>query len=181
MSKSDASDGKIPPLPERLRAIQAQWRIYGLINEWIRFADAKAGALLAANALILVSAVAAFKDHKQVFNDHMWLTVFGVLGLGSLIASAICCLWCIFPRIRMAEGTSPIFFGHISQHSSPDDYQKKAGVLGDEDQEFAEISDQVWRNAKIAHYKHVWIAFGVAAFAVGLIVSLVVGSYVAFT
>jgi hypothetical protein len=38
-------------------ATEALWRIYGATNEWIRFADTKACAILAADALLLVTAV----------------------------------------------------------------------------------------------------------------------------
>lgn len=65
-AKSNALAAQAGPASEPLRATDSQWRIYGLINEWIRFADAKAGALLAANALILVSAVGASKVPRHL-------------------------------------------------------------------------------------------------------------------
>lgn len=180
-AKTNAFAAQAGPASEPLRATDSQWRIYGLINEWIRFADPKAGALLAANALMLVSAVGAFKDHKAFFNSHMLVSVLGVVGLVGLIASAYCCLVSIFPRTRAAGGKSLIFFDHIAGNASPGEYSRAADALGHEDRAFAEISEQVWQNARIAADKHEWIARAILAFIFGLSVSLVVGVFVAFS
>jgi pycsar effector protein len=165
-----------PHSAEILRATEFLWRIYGQINEWIRFADAKAGALLAADVVMIVAAIQSFKDHKDVLMGHVVLWFPGILSLVGLSASAFCCLMCILPRTRAIAGKSVIFFGDIARgYTSLDAYLQSASTLGDENRAFDEISRQVWENARIAEHKHLWIARAVWSIFFGLVVALVVG------
>jgi len=85
------------------------WRTYGAIAEWIRFADVKAGAVLGANAaLVLV----AQSEHKKLFAPfspyHLdfWFVV-AILGtaLGAffLTASSVSSLSCISSKLVTSE------------------------------------------------------------------------------
>src|SRR5512135_1424766 len=46
-------------------ATEALWRVYDATSEWIRFADAKAGAILTADALLLATAVLELLKRNQ--------------------------------------------------------------------------------------------------------------------
>ncbi|HEY0075596.1 MAG TPA: Pycsar system effector family protein [Abditibacteriaceae bacterium] len=82
-------------------ATERLWRSYGVINEWIRFADAKAGALLTFNGVAIGAALSALKDQHAFFVKQPLIFITGS-GFGiSLLLSAICALECIKPRVRL--------------------------------------------------------------------------------
>ena len=145
-----------PPVPDSdvHRAIDTQWLIYDAINEWIRFADAKAGALLATNGVVAVAALGAIKENAALFADHRllwWTSLLGVFGLG---VSAFFCLDCIRPRTRAGGPKSLIYFDHIAGHEDADAYASEARALSNHERAFAEVSRQVWINARVAQTKH---------------------------
>lgn len=159
-------------------ATEALWRVYGATNEWIRFADTKAGAILAADALLLATAVPELmKRNQEAPPNHHFATVgvaCAVLSSVALIASAIFCLVCIAPRMYSSDGAkSPLYFGHIAAHPDADAYKNAAAVLDRPEESFDAISRQVWANARIAHTKFRLIAEAVWTLGLGLLFALI--------
>ncbi|HWE40564.1 MAG TPA: hypothetical protein VG406_28710, partial [Isosphaeraceae bacterium] len=69
-------------------ATEHLWRIYQVINEWIRFADAKSGALLAACGAIITIEVTVMSDHQDYLKAHHLIFVLAVAAVVGLIVSS---------------------------------------------------------------------------------------------
>jgi hypothetical protein len=166
-------------------ATEALWKVYVELNEWVRFADAKAGAILAAD-MVIVSLLpgALFSKEFRPFatTGSTLAAVAAILGCLGLLASAVLCLWCIKPRIksRPAGPASLIFFSHIAEgHDDADAFARAARDFDDPEKAYLQISRQVWANAWVADRKHdavrravyglmFGLAFGVVAWALAL-------------
>ena len=159
-------------------ATEALWRVYDATSEWIRFADAKAGAILTADALLLATAVLELlkRNQEALPNHHLALggVACAVLSSVALIASAIFCLVCIAPRMHSSDGAkSPLYFGHIAAHPDAAAYKTAAAVLDRPEESFDAISRQVWANARVAHTKYRLIAGAVWTLGLGLLFALI--------
>jgi hypothetical protein len=143
-----------PPSGDWAKATEHLWKTLQSINEWTRFADAKAGAVLAANGVLGTLAAGFAKDHWAYLSTNSAMKIIALLGGSTLIASSFVCVRCLLPRTKVKGGTrSRLFFHHIALEDEAS-YLASAGALGDDDEAFREVGKQVWANAKVAREKH---------------------------
>jgi hypothetical protein len=138
--------------------------VFENVNNWLRFAEAKNGALIVVNITI---AVALIQTLSGITSGTM--TSYIVFCMGLLVLSTLLCIASFFPKIRLPDivvptdptsvDTSVLYFGHIKD-VCPDDYLKKligAGVIETEDASslyYRDLACQTVVNAKIAHRKY---------------------------
>lgn len=92
--------------PDLDKATEQQWRVYGVINEWIRFADAKAGALLTLNGVLVAAAVGPIKDKWEDLLAHRPVLLLLAFAVAGLFVSAFYCLECIRPKLRVKSAAT---------------------------------------------------------------------------
>ena len=127
------------------------------MNEWVKHAEAKAAATLAAAGVtggVLYNLVKA-----QTSPSWFMATAASVCGIGVLLAgaSAIAALW---PRLRSKEAaTSSLYFDHIARRhpKSHTAYVAEFTNLVTSPMALLEqLAQQVWSNARVARRKYFW-------------------------
>ena len=151
--------------------IEDAWRLLNSTNEWVRFADAKAGGALAgAGVLAGALATAGLSDEFDTApNAAVW---FGVLaGVAALVAAALS-VYALLPTLRVGEPVSLIYFEHVARRYSADTDGHAEAVkelLSDEDRYFKEVAAQVWANSVVARGKFLASAWALTALGVGVL------------
>lgn len=139
------------------------WKSLSQINEWIRFADAKAGAVLAASGVLgafLVNDVPRLEDFKVHTTRAVLIAIAVVcVGLSSLVSLHI-----LAPRLRTGEARSLIYFDHIARRYANDRNGFAENYLGltKVDTDLArQIADQVWANSIVARRKFRRVSYAI--------------------
>ena len=151
--------------------IEDAWRLLNSTNEWVRFADAKAGGALAgAGVLAGALATAGLSDTFDTApNAAVW---FGVLaGVAALVAAALS-VYALLPTLRVGEPVSLIYFEHVARRYRADTDGHAEAVkelLSDEDRYFKEVAAQVWANSVVARGKFLASAWALTALGVGVL------------
>jgi hypothetical protein len=177
--------GPAPPPPlsdEQLKAAtEAQWKLYAVINDWIRLADTKAAALLAACGALTLAAINVLNTPGGSLGALRGAKPLAVLAGVLLLAAAGCALAAITPRLLPRHpDRSSLFFGHIVLTGSADEYETQVREnAGAADVAFAQICRQVWANAHVAAQKHQCLFLGSLLLAGALAVVLLGGVTVA--
>lgn len=128
------------------------WKVLDSISEWIRFADAKAGATLAAQGLLASLLIPSLIGNKRIiFASPVLLILVGVC-FAFAIASFLLCMRCITPRTKVKKSESVIFFSDIaSSYPSPQTYRNALERLDKNESAVGEqLANQVWENSTIA-------------------------------
>lgn len=145
------------------------WKTLTLVIDWIKQAETKAAATLAAAGVVGGVLYNLIKDES----DPSWpLALASVLtGLGVIVAG-ICAGATFWPRLRHREEPgSPLFFHHIARkHAAPTDYIAELSFLtGQAETLVKEIAEQVFWNSKVAHRKYQCASLAIKALLVGLV------------
>ena len=149
--------------PNLAKATEHLWRTLQTINEWTRFADAKAAAVLTADGVLIGLAAGLLKDHWEPLKTHRFILLVAIVGIVAMIVSSIGCVMCIIPKLTVKGGTgsgSRLFFDHIAQNDQAT-YLASAIDLADDERAFREVATQVWANAKVAREKHREVALAI--------------------
>lgn len=129
------------------------WRILELVNGWIKHAETKAAATLAAAG---VSAGVLYNLVKDLHDTSRLLDVLAVLCAAAIAAGGVCAAWALRPRLRAREEpTSRLYFQHIARrHPRPTkgaEYRAELhGLTNDREALVVDISSQIWANAHVA-------------------------------
>ncbi len=159
---------------------QELWSTHELILGWVRFADAKAGAVLAGNLGLAALTVSAF-NHSGVeaFRAYHGLSICAVLGLLAVASSTLAAGACLVPRVKTSQARTLVFFGHIAGYASREEYLSDIERRWCDDKDFdAQLGGQIWDNARVAKVKMrtaslaVWL-FGLALLFAGVGCALV--------
>lgn len=139
------------------------WNTFTQINEWIRFADTKAGALITMNSIIIGFIASNLTTVKETISQNNCLIALSLLGSLSLLASLLFALKCILPNLSVGEPKSNIFFKHISKkHSNAQEFKKlldnSPDILGD-------LKTQIWANSRVADNKYSAVNNSIIAFS----------------
>ena len=151
--------------------IEDAWRLLNSTNEWVRFADGKAGGALAgAGVLAGALATAGLSDKFDTApNAAVW---FGMLaGVAALVAAALS-VYALLPTLRVGEPVSLIYFEHVARRYRADTDGHAEAVkelLSDEDRYFKEVAAQVWANSVVARRKFLASAWALTALGVGVL------------
>lgn len=142
-----------------------------LVNQWLRFAETKNAALLAANSAIVFGIVNS--------SDHLgglppWVKVYVWVGVGMIALSAAFSLLSFVPRTRLpwissTRRPSPddnlIFYGDIAGYDSRTYLEALHSQAGFEDTELSQVefdlAEQIIINSTISLTKYRLFAIGV--------------------
>lgn len=132
------------------------WKTYSTINEWIRFADTKAGGILALNGVIAGIVISKILGSTDCLQNHPGLSILLVIGAITAFGSIYFAVRCLNPTLKVGESSSLIFFAHVAKaFSTPDGYRQAVQkTFTDDGQLMTQISDQVWANSKVAWKKY---------------------------
>ena len=156
------------PLPQPDQA----WKALSLVVDWIKHAETKAGAVLAASGVsggVLYNMVKGAADRSLALN-----LAAGAAG-GLLFVSAVCAAMALRPRLRSREEpTSSLYYLHIAKrHGRASGSQEYSDLVleltSDGTKLVSEIAGQVWANAHVAKDKYTWINRAMAAFLLSLL------------
>lgn len=174
----------VQPDPEPDQA----WKALSLVNDWIRHAETKTAATLAATG------VAAGVLYNLVKGWHAipGVGVFFAFACGiGLVGSAIFCAIAFAPRLRVGKPkrgepedlSNLLFFKHIAMSfkgASPSYAQELTTLTSDRHGLTREIAHQVHANAGVAHNKFRWVDLALCCFFVGLATLVVVALFRVF-
>lgn len=148
------------PEPEQSSAPDEAWRVLGLVNEWVRHAETKVGATLAATG---VTGGVLFNLIKGRPQRSLTLDVTATVCGALVLLAGILAGTGLLPRLRSRPWrkeppTSPLYFAHIARRYRRDLESQYPQVLAalsvDHDAMTREIGLQVQANAGVAYRKH---------------------------
>lgn len=161
------------------------WKALSLVNEWIRHAEAKTGATLAATGVVggLLYSLVKNQNHPSLA-----ISVLASACGACVLAAGVFCALALVPRMRVrgqAEDPSNLlFYAHIAKAFRGDapSYVEVLKTLTTSPTELTEhIANQIHANATVAHRKFDWASRALIALFLGLLfliaLSLVVGSW----
>jgi len=142
----------------------AAWRTLGLMNDWIKHADAKAGITLAATG---TGAVLLFNLTKSIPPDSQWLYFTpSAVCTALLLWTAFCCTKALIPRTKSTDEVvssqtlkqkNPLFYGDIATGWKRESYVRLASRLSmDNESLIAHLGAQIHVNGDIATIKFRW-------------------------
>lgn len=153
------------------------WKLLGLVNEWIRHSDSKAGVTLAFTGVLATMTFSLTKDfttRTTLFDACVILVCL------LLVTTAALCGWTLTPRINDndadPEAINRVFFASISINFNGDRprYGQVLSTLSADPQELVrDLADQIHANAKIATIKAKYAMWAIrSALAAGVAVAL---------
>jgi hypothetical protein len=174
----DGRSAAVAPNPDHA------WRLLGLVNEWIRHSDAKAGVTLAFTGVL---ATMVFNLTKDFTARTLVFDVCVIVACLLLLTTAALCGWTLTPRINdndaEPEAINRVFFASISTNfkgDRPGYGQVLSTLSANPDELVRDLADQIHANAKIATVKAkyaMWairsaLAAGVAVAALATVIGL---------
>jgi hypothetical protein len=152
------------------------WKALGLVNDWIRHADAKTGATLAASGVIGTLLFDLLRNRRDL---AVVVTLAATVCVLAVIASAGCAATALLPRLQLRRGssedpTSLLYFRHIATkypvERGPEYEDVLRTLTSDVEALTRQIANQVHANAVTAHRKFVWADRVVRAMVIALAV-----------
>ncbi|MGD8150433.1 Pycsar system effector family protein [Ornithinimicrobium sp. Y1694] len=167
-----------PTAPGAAVTAEQAWKLLSMVNEWIRFADAKAGATLAFSGVMGTLLYNLVKDLHQ---RTTWLDVTVVLTCTLLFLAVLLAGWTIAPRMKgkdvVPDTINNLYFASIAANYKGNRlaYREELGRLSTDSQALVEeLADQIHVNATIATAKNQRVAWAVrAGLVAGLLLALV--------
>lgn len=141
-----------------------------MINEWIKFADAKAGIIFATNGVILTILFSQGESPSCV--STLCASAYN-LGLIGILISLIIAVKIVLPNLKTGSQQSNIFFWQIARFKSGSEYE--AAISSEHYIVAQDITNQIWINSKIASKKYCFTYWSIIFGSIGL--SLIVISY----
>lgn len=163
------------------------WKVFGLVNDWIRHADTKVGVTLATSGAVGVMLYNLVKALPRDVSGCAYIAP--ALCAALLVLTVMFCTFALNPRIRPADSVADpatlatpnhLYFGAISARWKREQYIAEfAELMTDPDALVQEVASQVHVNAQIASEKMtataraIWtLSIAVAALAVTAVVVL---------
>ncbi len=144
----------VPAAP--LDAAEA-WKAVGLVNEWVRHAEAKAGTTLAAAGVTSGVLYNLVKDEQ---NFGIILAIAAPACAILAMAAAICAVIALWPRLTSKDNpTSALYFDHIARRhptSATGYVTELKELIASPDAMLEELGLQIWANARVARRKYFW-------------------------
>lgn len=167
----------LPPQPDQA------WKALGLVVDWIKHAETKAGSILAGSG---VSGGVLYNLVKSQ-DERSWALNWAAGGAGALLfLAALGAAMALRPRLRSKEEpTSSLYYLHIARRHSRSGGSKAYAdsvleLTSDGSKLVNEIAGQVWANAHVASDKYRWINWAMAAFLLGLLLLAAVPVIITF-
>ena len=157
-----------PPDPEQA------WKALTLVNDWVKHAETKLAAILAATG---VSAGVLFNLVKdRTHYSHLYDVAASICAV-SIVAAGIFAVIGLYPRVtlrrKLAEDTTNPLFFHDVARAYKGDAPTYGAVLHtlttNPDDLVQHISQQVHANATVAQRKYLWANRAIRALIIGLL------------
>jgi hypothetical protein len=148
------------------------WRNLEHVSEWVRFADAKAAAVLTLDGILATVLVSAFA-HDSGRPVAVYVALIGAGGF--LTASGAMCMACLLPRLTIGQANNVIYFAGISKYASPDDYVQQLRRVATEGRIETELARETWSRSRAAAVKYKYVRWALIALSGALLASGVVG------
>lgn len=152
------------------------WKALSLVNEWLRFAEAKAAAVIAVAG---VSGGVVYNLVKGVSDAPCPISVMTIVSIGFILGAGVCSAMVFIPRrknpIQGDDFINLLFYSHIAR-KYPDEptYAQVLSALTSNPIELTRhIAHQVHANAGVAQHKFDWATRGILA-TFGVLVSLAI-------
>lgn len=152
------------------------WKALLQVNDWIKVADTKAGAILAGCG-VLGGVLARTLPQPGDWGIAPWQTVLTFVSLALTATSAVITLRVFAPRLRTGEARSLLYFDHIARRYPKNvDFKHVFLSTVDNPERMREaIVDQLWANSHVARKKFRRVAIAIWLFSGALLVALIVG------
>ncbi len=150
--------------------------VLGIVNDWVKFFDAKAIAILAFQSAALGMSLTQIDRKWDFISKHWILVVLAILGVLCITISIVTAGSAIYPRKNVGAPSSNIFFAHIAQLTTASQYSDrlKSPVLDFE----KDMESQIWANSQVAWKKYVLtslsLVYGGIGYALLLFVYIVI-------
>jgi hypothetical protein len=147
------------------------WRTLQTVSEWIRVADAKAGATLAVDGVMLALLVGRLRG----IPTPSAVPAAGFSAAVILAAvSGLLAIWTVVPRTRRLGAASMVHYGTIAGFGSAVTYHSAAvALLADPDAVAKALTDHIWTISRSAKRKYLLVTWAIRL----LVGSLVVGMF----
>ena len=159
------------------------WKALTLVNDWVKHAETKLAAVLAATGVTGVILFNLVKDRTHY--SHIY-AVAAAICCASIVAAGIFGVIGLYPRVRLQakleeDTANPLFFHDVAR-AYKGDAPSYTGVLHtlttNPDDLVRHISQQVHANAVVAHRKYQWANRAIRALILDL---LALGTVAALT
>ncbi len=135
------------------------WKAHSYTNDYIRFADAKAGFCVGiASAILWALFAAKCHDLFITFAPLQW-TPLAWLSFGSflsLVSSIVFAIIAVRPRLWTHSPKGFIFWQSVVEYDGPDDFTEAFKALGPEDLG-VHLAHHLYSLAKVAASKYTWV------------------------
>ncbi|MFW7413470.1 Pycsar system effector family protein [Demequina sp. SO4-18] len=155
---------------ERPVSLGVSWEVLRWTAEWIRFADAKAGATLAA-AGASAAVLATFATRGGTDAHSPWSVAFACGSAAALLGVSILALLVLAPRLGRQGGGSLVYFGHIAKEygESGDNYALALAEVESNPASWRQhLAQQITVNARIAERKYRATSWSIRFLVVGI-------------
>jgi len=151
------------------------WKTYETTSDLIKFADAKAGAVLAANGIIIGSLVANLQSSIVALHNHLALLILLLLIVAATTFSTYFSIVCLSPNTKFVASDSLIFFGSVAQFQTRNLYEEAARVaFADDTALLTQLTQEVWATARVATSKYRAVAWAIRGLGVSVFLGIVV-------
>ena len=146
------------------------WKSLEITGEWSRFADAKAGALVAAAGLLAGLMIQEAPTLRAFGREPVRAGLLAV-ALVSLVVTAALCLHALLPRTGIGAPRSLIHFEAVAGRYTDDQasfVDAHLRLVADPERLRRQIAEQIWANSVVAHRKYRNIKLATYSLAVAM-------------
>ena len=140
------------------------WKTLTTINEWVRFSEGKAVALLTAQGVLIAVLSQILLTGNQIFGtiESLLSGIAIILNTASMFFSFLC----LNPRLKLRGGISPLFFGSIASSfkDSIEYYEFYRSKMNTDETISKELCGQIFVNSQIANRKYRHVAYSIRLF-----------------
>jgi hypothetical protein len=146
------------------------WRTLQTVSDWIRVADAKAGATLTVDGVVMALLASRLRGSTPMpFISTLGLST----GIGLAAVSGLLAIWAVIPRARRLGADSMVHYGTIAAFESAAAYHDATLALHANSDVLAEaLTKHIWIISRSARIKYMLLIWGIRLLAVSLIVGL---------
>lgn len=129
------------------------------VAEWIRFADAKAGAVLTVDGVLLALFQARLRSVPRpgvIATGSLWFAT-AVAALSGLFA-----IWTVIPRVVRLRPVSVMHYGHIASFGTAAEYLAAVQVVFSEPERLeTAMVEYIWTLSQAAARKYMFVSWSI--------------------
>ena len=140
------------------------WKTLSSINEWVRFSEGKAIALLTVQGVLIAVLSQNLLAESQSFDSVVLIVASAALALNAI--SMLFAFLCLNPKLKLLGGVSPLFFGSIASSfkGSNEYYEYYRDNMNTDESISKELCGQIFVNSQIANRKYRNVAYSIRLF-----------------